>query len=133
MNLQKEKHRKVYEVLKNQDIKSDYVINAILFFEEYKDIDSTEIIMNRKYKELYEKTWALLENTMMSFAQSSKTPSFPVVSMPVSSPTENQKPSEEAPKEEPKLTEKEKKDKEIREISESDELDSLIDGLDAWS
>lgn len=123
--------------MKNQDIKSDYIINAILFFEEYKDLNFTEVIINQKYKELYERTWTLLENTMMSLAQTNKTPSFTTVPVPFVSPQENQQvinQESEKPKEpEKELSEKEKKDLEIKKVVEDDvAMDDLLSGLDAW-
>ena len=123
--------------MKNQDIKSDYIINAILFFEEYKDLNFTEVIINQKYKELYERTWTLLENTMMSLAQTNKTPSFTTVPVPFVSPQENQQvinQESEKPKEpEKELSEKEKKDLEIKKVIEDDvAMDDLLSGLDAW-
>ena len=123
--------------MKNQDIKSDYIINAILFFEEYKDLNFTEVIINQKYKELYERTWTLLENTMMSLAHTTKTPSFTTVPVPFVSPQENQQvinQESEKPKEpEKELSEKEKKDLEIKKVIEDDvAMDDLLSGLDAW-
>ena len=123
--------------MKNQDIKSDYIINAILFFEEYKDLNFTEVIINQKYKELYERTWTLLENTMMSLAQTNKTPSFTTVPVPFVSPQENQQvinQESEKPKEpEKELSEKEKKDLKIKKVIEDDvAMDDLLSGLDAW-